>query len=351
MSAPKVTVTLGSNRPGGIDIALAGLARQTFKDFEVVFVDGRYHKRHTEVLEAVKYYALEQPFYHVPNHRYSGTIWGNPCAGYNTGFALAAGEIVVMLLDYAYAPPNWLSHHVAHAGKIAMGPHEYRTLSGWETLYEDDQDKVKNYHARQNVDGREPDEVIKEILKQYEMFEEGSIFEAAFCPEDLEHFPREESDAKCDIATGPLNYTYFNTKNESFPLETVLAINGMDENYDRGRGPGDPDLGLRLARQSKAETWCVQEAIVHCINPRQILPNLNIVIPEGARLPDPWADRWYIQDGYDYFEKVKSNPGLVRAANPFDIRKLREDIWHWRQDSLREEAILPKIIIPDSEYY
>lgn len=97
---PRVTVNWGSNRPGGVDIVLAGLARQMFTDFEVVFTDGRYHERHGRVLEAVCRSGLRQPFFHVPNHRYRPGPWGTTCAGYNTGFALSAGEVVVMLLDY-----------------------------------------------------------------------------------------------------------------------------------------------------------------------------------------------------------------------------------------------------------
>lgn len=56
---PKVTVALGSSRPGGVDISLRGLADQTFQDFEVVFVDARYHKRHAEVLEYAKKVGLK----------------------------------------------------------------------------------------------------------------------------------------------------------------------------------------------------------------------------------------------------------------------------------------------------
>jgi predicted HAD superfamily hydrolase len=100
---PRVSVNWGSNRPGGVDVVLAGLRGQTFKDFEVVFVDGLYHERHALVLEEVKRVGLEQPFFHVPNHRYRPDIWGATCAGYNTGFALSDGDVVVMLLDYGYA--------------------------------------------------------------------------------------------------------------------------------------------------------------------------------------------------------------------------------------------------------
>lgn len=354
MSKTKITVTLGSNRPGGVDVALAGLAAQTLDDFEVVFVDGLYHERHAEVLDAVKAYRLKAPFFHVPNHRSSGTVWGNPCAGYNTGFALANGEVIVMLLDYAYAPPNWLEEHWRFqrtTPRIAMAPHEYRTLHHWAT---NDGSSAVDYDRRKNVDGRDPQIVIDELLEQRKRFNQISVFkdgplERWFVASDLEMFPREESDAKCQIATGPLLYTYFNTKNESFPREAVYAANGMDEHYDLGRGPGDPDLGLRLALQG-LETWCLREAIVHCLNPRKILPNMNIVIPEDHRLGPPYDKRWYIKDGYTYFDQVKAK-GTIAAPNPFDIRELREEIINWRELSQEREAVIPENVVADEDYY
>lgn len=348
MSRPKISVTLGSARPGGIDIALAGLAGQTEKDFEVIFVDGLYHERHAEVLDAVKRSGLEQPFIHVPNHRYSGTIWGTPCAGYNTGFALATGEVVVMMMDYAYAPPTWLETHwrFQRTPRIAMAPHEYRTLVGWTTT---DGGPAVDYHARQNVDGRDFNDVIVEITEQRKRFDKISVFPEWFKAEDLDKFPREASDAKCEIATGPLMYTYFNTKNESFPLNAVLAANGMDEHYDLGRGPGDPDLGLRM-HWSGLETWCLREAIIHCLNPRRILPNMNILIPEDKRLPPPYDHRWYIQDGYNYFDKLKSSP-VIKARNPIDLMEMRKQIWDWREKSQETEAILPRNVISDNDYW
>jgi glycosyltransferase involved in cell wall biosynthesis len=344
--SPKVTVTLGSNRPGGIDIALAGLVGQTYQDFEVVFVDGRYYKRHAQVLEAVKRSGLKQPFFHVPNHRYSDGIWGTTCAGYNTGFMLAAGEIVVMLLDYTYAPPEWLATHVAHQEKpkIIMAPHEYRFLHGvcaWGAEPVIEFDRRGAWYA-------DPADAVREISRQRDRFDEISIFEEPFISDQLELFVVEpERDVKCGMVTGPFNWSVFNTKNESFPLEAILDINGMDENYDRGRGPGDPDLGLRLARTG-LELWVVQEAIVHCLNPRRILPNLNIVLSE-ARLPE-YPERWAVVDGDTYFEKVKLKPEAL-ALNPFSIRQRRDEIWHWRDLAQREAAAIPINVVSDNIYF
>ena len=350
-ATPKVTVTLGTDRPGGLDVALCGLAGQTFKDFEIIIVDGRYHTRHAAVLDAVRRYGITQPVFHVPNHRYSDTPWGVQGAGYNTGFALAAGEIVVMLLDYAYAPPGWLAAHVEHqerGAKIVLGPHEYRTLTPADFAPKNGA-QLLDFLDRNNVLGVPVDVALKSLLDQREKIEEISAFVEPFTPERLALYPREAGDVKCDLPTGPLSYDYFNTKNESFPLAAVLDVNGADEHYDLGRGPSDPDLGLRLSRTG-LDTWNVNEAMVHCLNPRRILSNLNILsLDDGARLPPPHQDRFTLQEGYAYFETVKAS-GAVRAPNPIDLRDLRERIWHWRELSQHEEPIIPKNIVSDREY-
>lgn len=346
---PKVSVNLGTNRPGGLDISLAGLANQTFQDFEVIITDGRYHVRHAQVLEAVAASGIKQPVYHVPNHRYRPDIWGTPCAGFNTGFMLSEGEFVVMLLDYAYAPPQWLEKHMEHQAKtpmVALAPHEYRTLHGAVTK---DGGPLLDFHRRNLIDGVPFEEAVKTVLAQRERFREISVFSEPFVADKLDLFPAEESDMKCKMPTAPCTYHYFNTKNESFPLEAALEANGMDEHYDLGRGPGDPDLGLRLSRTG-LPIWTIQEAIVHCLNPRAILPNINIVIPEDSRLPPPYQDRWYNQDGYKYLETVIVE-NLVRAKNPYDLRKKREEIWSWRELSQKEDAVIEKNVVADSVYW
>jgi glycosyltransferase involved in cell wall biosynthesis len=351
---PKVTVVLGSNRPGGIDVTLAGLAKQTYQNFEVVFVDGRYHERHAEVVAAVRESGMKQRFFHVPNHRYGDSIWGTACAGYNTGFALSTGEIVVMLLDYAYAPPAWLEKHVEHQSdpKIIMGPHEYRTISKVRTR---GSDPVYRF-VKEAVDV-DPESAIRAVLAQRERFREISIFESRFEPHMLEQFPVEQSELKCSMPTGPVDdHQLFNTKNESFPLEAVLDINGMDENYDRGRGPGDPDLCLRLSRHGhlagkRLPIWVVSEAKVHCLNPRWILPNLNLIVPERGRLAPPFDGRWSYVDGLAYHEGVRQDASVTRAPNPFDIRKKREEIWHWRELSQESEPVIPKNVVSDADYF
>jgi hypothetical protein len=202
-------------------------------------------------------------------------------------------------------------------------PHEYRTLKAKlpEELVVFD---------RAYVDARQPSDVIAAIFRQRGLVGEVSCFPERFSPSMLDDFPVEESDAKCKIPTQEwFDENYFSTKNESFPTESALVVNGMDEHYDLGRGPGDPDLCRRL-RRTGLPLWIANEAIVHCLNPRGILPNMNVVIPEDRPLPPPYNKRW-VHGGWVRVRRSLEAPHSPRAPNPFDIRALREELWHWRE--------------------
>jgi hypothetical protein len=344
--SPKVTVTWGSSRPGGIDINLAGLCTQTFEDFEVVFVDARYHLRHSRVLEAVKASGLKQPFYHVPNHRYSDGPWGTNCAGYSTGFALADGELIVMLLDYAYCPPGWLQAHVDHAGKLVMAGAEYRAMKG--AVPNDGGPRLTEF-TREAVDAVPFDIAMDAIAYQRTRIDEISCFAEPFDPGKLPLYELEESDIKCTMATGEHEAYGFNTKNESFPRDAIFQVNGIDEFADLGRVPADPLLGYQLV-WTGLKPWVVKEAICHCINPRRILPNMNIVIPEGGPLPPPYHSRVTVEMGNAYYNWCKEIKRL-RSPNPQSLEELRDRIWIWRALSQVEDTVIPRNVVSDSEYF
>jgi hypothetical protein len=336
---PKVSVLLGSSRPGGIDVSLLGLAAQTYDDFEVIFVDGRYHKRHALVLDMVAASGLKAPFYHVPNHRYTEGPWTTISAGFNTGFMLAAGEIVLMLCDYAYAPPGWIETHLAHHSepRMVVAPHRYRAMPRyiWPTAE----------RLVQFVPGAD----VRNIQKQLGMFVENSIFSDPITVDtvlSMSPAPPELNDSKLLMGTGPTSYLYMHTKNESFPRENVLAIGGMDENYDRGRGPGDHCIGHRLI-DSGLQGWLASDAVVEVLNPRGIMPNPNIAI-ENDKLQSPNQHRWTVAEGNHYYHATAHRK---TANNPYDLRKRQEQIWSWREFSQLREAVIPRRVVPDSEYF
>jgi len=345
----KVSVNLGSNRPGGLDVSLRGLADQTFEDFEIIFVDGRYNIRHDKILDLVKQLGIRQPFYHVPNHRYNDLMmkdltgvkfpWGTPCAGFNTGFMLSEGEIVIMLLDYAYAPPGWIEAHLVYHDlrRLVMAPHLYTEMPTVVT---------KSPLTPISFFAGSPETTIENIVRQRECFDEVSIFPEHFYPGWLQWLKVHvwpNQDPKASLMTGPSAYTYMHTKNDSFPLQAALDVGGMDENFDRGRGPGDTEFGYRLYRAG-CQPWVSQEAGVYCLNPRGIMPNLNIVIPEKGS----YAGRWTYEEGTEY---MKLRKDFTFANNPYDILERRKEIWHWRELSRERTPTISMNVVGDGEYF
>lgn len=341
----KVTVSLGSSRPGGVDISLRGLADQTFDDFEIIFVDSRYHKRHEKVLDYVKNLGIKQPFYHVPNQRYNG-VWGANCAGVNTGFMLSEGEIVIMVLDYSYMPPGWIENHLKfHDQKrLVMSPHLYCEMP--EVVTKDGSQPVQFGFG-------EPHTTVANILKQKEVFDEISIFKKPFESSWMQSIKVcVDNDPKAALPNGPVDYTYMHTKNESFPLETVLDIGGIDENYDKGRGAGDTEFGFRFL-MAGCQPFIAQEAKVYCLNPRPIMPNLNLTIPLSWTEPSHPA-KWCYEDGMAYFNTRKSEIASGqpnKAKNPYDMREKRKELWHWRELSQERKPVIPLNDLSDDLYF
>jgi glycosyltransferase involved in cell wall biosynthesis len=338
----KVSVCLGSSRPGGLDISLRGLVDQTFEDFEIIFVDGRYHKRHERVLDYVKTLGIKQPFYHVPNHRFNKE-WPTSCAGINTGFMLSEGEIVIMLLDYAYTPPGWIENHLKHHDRrrLVMSPHIYHDLP--EVMTKDGEKPMTFVAGGANV-------TVENIVKQRENFDEISIFKTPFEPsvfKQVKQAQPPDQDPKILRPEGQSSHEYMHTKNESFLREDVLSINGMDENYDKGGGPGDLLLGWQF-KMIGCELWICQEAAVMVLNPRSILPRTGLVGGTRDSVTAPF--RWSYNDGERYYYATMSSEKVV-SNNPYDIRKKRKGIWDWRQLSQERQPVIPYIDISDEVYY
>ena len=342
----KVSVTLGSSRPGGIDVSFYGLARQTYRDWELVFVDARYHRRHAQVLDAWDRACAEAgtrvPLIHVPNHRNQSSPWQVNCAGFNTGFMLAAGENVVMLLDYGWCPPDWLERHVrAHEGgrRIVLAPHDYRPLPAVRT-----RDGAPPWLFYEGHIGRSPEA----ILAERDRYDEISIFAEPFDPQKLgDSSAPPHCDPKMFMPEGPIAGMPFHTKNESFPTDVALDVNGMDEHFDRMGGPGDPEFGYRLERAG-LQPW-LTHAVVACPNPRWVMPNPNAASHYDKLLPGHEWRGCYL-DGERYYTDSNAE-GRRRARNPYELRERREAIWHWRDESQKREAVIPYVEVPDAEYW
>ena len=336
---PRVSVLCSTFRPGGIDILLAGMAAQTFGDFEVIFVDHRYGLRHARVVEESR--AAGVPLLHVPEHRRNGK-WGTIGSAWNTAMALADGEIFIFLPDWTYAPAGWIEQHLRYRSGRTMaytvGPYCYTELPPlWM--------KKPFDFAGQNDRGAnctEPDAVLNG-----EIFDEISAFASQFTgtvARGLRHHVYPHQDTR---EAGPgqgVHPTWLHLKNESVHRDVAFAINGLDERLDRGKGPLDIDWGYRLYAAGGFSTWA-PEAMAIYPNPRWICGSM----PWGHR-DERVEGRWCYHDGNNYNQR-RIQEGDTRAKNPFSLDELRTKLLAagWRDPT--RVIDVSALDIEDLDYY
>jgi GT2 family glycosyltransferase len=107
---PKVSVLYISNRYGGVDILKSSLDRQTFKDFELVFIDGIHNERKDEVANyfinsSYKVKHLPEPI--KPERAIMGLTFA-----INEGFRNCDGDLLVLLQDFIYVPSYGIQKYV-----------------------------------------------------------------------------------------------------------------------------------------------------------------------------------------------------------------------------------------------
>ncbi len=175
------------------------LERQTFKDFELVIVDGIYNNRFDTPQKIMSEVILEKasfPIKHIPPTENLWTRHKKTCiSNYrNTGLAAARGELILNIDDCAYLPPVyvelfWRAWSEKQICLSATWPH--------------------------NGDQRIPRNDIlnpKAVYVQKHPCMRGQVFGFG-----------------------------------SYPLEIALQLNGYDEAYDGGMYLEDIDWGCRLA--------------------------------------------------------------------------------------------------------
>ncbi|GAG90253.1 unnamed protein product, partial [marine sediment metagenome] len=205
------------------------LAKQTFKDFEVILVDALHGQK-----KPYDFSNLSFPIKHIPihpNHRFWLDMkrW-NVCGTLNTGIIHAEGELIVRIDDCSEFEPDFLQRfwdgyqsdyfplamHIRYlGGKPARLNKEYRE---------------EGYEAKHS-ESFEKEEKLKTLKRIYG--EEGLIRDSRY-PVVKERGGR---------MIGPNNWYYGYS---SASLEALLKINGYDELFDGVKSLEDVDAGSRL---------------------------------------------------------------------------------------------------------
>lgn len=348
MQMPEVSIITCTFRPGGLDISLAGMKDQTFKDFEYIIVDHRYERRHQEVMALAKDYNVN--LIHVPEFRRNGK-WAVLSSAFHTGFALARGRVVIMLVDWTYAPPGWIEAHWRHhtpapaeAPRYVLGPYIYYGQVP-ELIMKRPFDFSKQ-SSRSDHKCVEEDEVLRgEIIPEVCAFKEGR-FDPSWLPGLAKAlWPHQDSRS---LGAGPdVPFTYTHLKNESILREMVLKLNGVDIISERGgRMSIDTEFGLRV-EQAGALLWWEPEALAHCVNPRHTVCR---VMPFGADT-ERVEGRWTVEDCQRYYARreaeIRAGMGL-RAPAPHSLEELSQRLEPWRTAT---EIDTSKLDVPDHEFF
>lgn len=364
------SVIIISFRPGGVDISLAGMRDQTYpKDkFEVIFVDHRYERRHKEVMALAQHYGVN--LIHVPEHRRNGR-WAITSSAFNTGFALAKGRVIILLVDWTYTPPGWIEAHLKHhQGQPAyvVAPYYYHAVGITEGMYKElaqsfwksghrvrpwsafvQQPKLRlkipfdltTQDARTSASIEEDAVLRGEVFDEVSVFEEG-LFDPSWLPR-MPPLPEGDPGGRNDAR----DHAVVHLKNESMLRETVYRLNGTDIWSERGgRMSIDTEFGRRFDCLGTPFIW-EPAALAPCINPRH---GVSRVMPFGD--PEKRLEgRWSFAD-CQVFNKRRQDEvhagEFLPAPAPYTLEELAKKLEPWRTAKIIDTS---KLDIPDTEFF
>ena len=371
--APDVTVQVVTFRPAGLDVLLAGMRDQTYPKhrFEVVLVDHRYERRHAEVMELAKYYGVN--LIHVPEHRRNGQ-WGVCSSAFNTGFAVARGRVIIMLVDWTYAPPGWIEAHLRHhfgPPVYVVAPYRYhavgitkplydrlkqemggRVSSPWEAFTRQPKLRLKQPFDLTTQDFRadytclEEDAVLKgEVLDEVSAFEEG-LFDPGWLPR-MPPIPDEDPGNRKGPRSGHFDAFTAHLKNESVPREVIYRLNGTDIWSERGgRMSIDSEWGLRVEALGVQFVWEPQ-AQTECVNPRH---GVCRTMPFG-HVEERVGGRWNLADCEAFYGRRRREireKRYLAAPAPYTLDALAARLEPWRTADWIDPGPLD---LSDREFY
>lgn len=108
---PLVSVIMTTIRPGAFRVLKDTLEKQTYKNFEVIVIDGRYEERKGEVAEYMN--DVDYPFLHIPDpERDKARYPYGLCHAFNTSLEAANGELHVHIQDFILIPNDGIEKFV-----------------------------------------------------------------------------------------------------------------------------------------------------------------------------------------------------------------------------------------------
>jgi glycosyltransferase involved in cell wall biosynthesis len=295
MSEPLVSVIICTIREDPrLDLTLNCMLQQTYKHFEVIYVDAIKDKRSPEFLKQASV------FEHVQDKPWAG-MGKRPgiSSARNTGILYARGDIICVTGDNTYVQPDWIKRHVElvqNGNFISVSPccnvtEEVEPYSTFTLQKHKEHPTKVTVHS--NFMGYE---------KDYE------------APTDcrLPGLPDEIFFGKQPYVQVPGGYLH--GVSFALKLDQWLSVNGMDENFDKkGYGFEDCNFGVRLSRNRNHLCLDTSNWVISINDEKN--PTLNKMFGTSGEAN---AKLW----------EASANDPIVANDN-FNLRKLRENLkWY-----------------------
>ena len=305
---PKVSIILPTSRPGGMDVTFSGLQGQSFRDFELVWVDSIKRYRESHVIGKIANAGFAVTYVEPIDNPFPSCAFAR-CA--NTGIAHATGNILVFIQDFLWFPPDWLERHVQFHRTTRgaySGAHTYmqwpklKTLPVWH-----DHEYAKMDTIARSVIGHSYVEDLNKGLYDHAMW---SCFEKEFVGDArvLAHHPEDRyADMKLMWTERQvMQPSLVHLKNESCAREIVLNMNGFDEDFNGAHGWQDTEFGERVAQIGSVQWHFDPTNPVYGVSPKYLFPRLRRIRPT-------YANRWLLD--------IKRARGYRDPVNDWNLRE------------------------------
>lgn len=301
----KASILICTIRPEPrLRLTLECLKNQTYKNFELLYIDALKPQRSQEFLNLLEEYRQYFPILHIQDKPWE-RMGSHPgiASARNTGLLHASGEAIIMTGDTTYFQHFWVERHtLAYINNFNSVSPRF-IIGGLEGSEEDLSGEIE--YLQQFKTGnlvKHPEHPFKANLKfgdrTYESPMDGKL-----------------PGLTDELIFGQGNWLqvpggYMHSMSLQMSLDRLLNVNGFDERYDKeGYGFEDCDLGVRMVMMGFPQimdpgNWVLQ---IHDKLNQRLVP-----IEEGQ------ANRML-------YDKLVENKGPIWVNQQFNLRKMRRE--------------------------
>lgn len=201
----KLSIIYITNHPGGYDILVDSVKNQTCQDYELIVVDDM-QKRQQAVQEYLKNNGIKTSYVGPSKPKCFPELGYNVLNAMNTGILISKGDIVVILTDYQWLPPDSFERWLSWEREFEKG----KCIVAGGDMYDDK--RVKDNNG---------------VLSVWD---------------DPWHGPAEENHCKFAFRWQP---DYYEMAYTAFPYELLKKVNAFPECYDCTSGTGHLEAMIR----------------------------------------------------------------------------------------------------------